>query len=1174
MATKPSVNVKKLIPSKPKAYDPAKQVEGYKQRFDAAGIPKSKTDSRNLIEKAFNVRPNQNVLFDIAEVIGRPQQAIVGGITAAQEGKDVLGEAFKGFTGQEYYEGKQIFKNMGAEDREGKIDMADIAGLGVDIFLDPLDLALWAAAPLTGGASAAISVGLNSAQAGFKALDKLGDLSRLAKTAGYVDTAKDLFKSGNEIARKIKGPIGRQMSDLLKQAATAKTAGRAKRLLSQFEDVVKVAQEPIRISTLQLGARGIKKVFGASIGFADDLIEKAFKGIDTVMLRTDPKFAKSVRDWGEKVLYLNNYQNFKSAVKGVFDSASSLPPGLIDEVRDIKGLQKIFEQEGQVLTKMTDELIDKVVSITKLPKEEASKLLLRTIELKDLNYTSTLKRQLTDTTAMRKIPMSAKEVARVKGFLAKYLKDETGKAYYTTKTISNRMFNRFTKNGVKYYMFNSNYVDDVAEAVEGLLSTAKRRNNKELLYVTSREFRLEKLYDKKTLKQIREFENTPGITRALNEAREIFRRTYKTLDRRAFSEYATTSLKNTRKGGVLIPRSIDESAKDMFDSIQEQVFKSQYLKGNTKVSADRIYRMSAFEANNAAEIAARNLQKAGMLSDEYANFFKGKDSVKLFSEQLNQSIADFALNKSRTSFQANTIHKIFAVQTFADEGLVSVYKGGGVPLGKSTVSRASLVKKLEDMLPYQSEKGAIQAAIDLIKNTKGDSLLIENNLLDLIALPKEVNGFRSVLDIVDKLNSFFKTTKLLSPGFHLRNIFGNLTNMLLAGVSPTALTKYTPDVAKMMTTGPELMERAVRAGAHIDPSLVSKIFTPEEARLYNILREYTAANLPQASALLYDYPEALELAKRNPEKASLIDKALGWNQQLNEKGDTFFRLNTFMYARDNPQLLKRLNLENPADLVRRAHFDPSDLSGAEKDYIKKLIPFYTFTKKNLAFQMDNIMKNPTNYRRLMTAFDGAWKLQDLDPYNGDVEEYKRTNFWLPIWKEENGKYVAVKLNLPVGDLAEFLAGPGRKTISSLTPAVRAPFELVTNQQVYSGLPIQDFKGQKGYNLEFLPRKLEYLVGQTGLDVPAGLVAGTIETGVQAATGQFDPLKAMTQGLGQSVASVGDAERGQRSAAYEELRRLQELMSFYKQEGVDVPTISDIENKNNSLDRLRKKLKTR
>jgi hypothetical protein len=94
MATKPSVNVKKLIPSKPKAYDPAKQVEGFNKRFDAAGISKSKTDSRNLIEKAFNVRPNQNVLFDIAEVIGRPQQAIVVGITAAQEGKDILGEAF------------------------------------------------------------------------------------------------------------------------------------------------------------------------------------------------------------------------------------------------------------------------------------------------------------------------------------------------------------------------------------------------------------------------------------------------------------------------------------------------------------------------------------------------------------------------------------------------------------------------------------------------------------------------------------------------------------------------------------------------------------------------------------------------------------------------------------------------------------------------------------------------------------------------------------------------------------------------------------------------------------------------------------------------------------------------------------------------------------------------
>ena len=64
MATrKPSLKIPKAIGTSP--YDPTKQVEGYKKRFEAANLPEGKTDSRNFLEKAFNVRPNQNVLFDI-----------------------------------------------------------------------------------------------------------------------------------------------------------------------------------------------------------------------------------------------------------------------------------------------------------------------------------------------------------------------------------------------------------------------------------------------------------------------------------------------------------------------------------------------------------------------------------------------------------------------------------------------------------------------------------------------------------------------------------------------------------------------------------------------------------------------------------------------------------------------------------------------------------------------------------------------------------------------------------------------------------------------------------------------------------------------------------------------------------------------------------------------------
>lgn len=94
-------------------YDPAKQVEGYKKRLSLSGLdPEKETDSRNFIEKALNLTPDQNVLFDIFEVLERPQQALFGAWKAKQEGKDV-NEAIKaGISGNDVTRFKEILHNL------------------------------------------------------------------------------------------------------------------------------------------------------------------------------------------------------------------------------------------------------------------------------------------------------------------------------------------------------------------------------------------------------------------------------------------------------------------------------------------------------------------------------------------------------------------------------------------------------------------------------------------------------------------------------------------------------------------------------------------------------------------------------------------------------------------------------------------------------------------------------------------------------------------------------------------------------------------------------------------------------------------------------------------------------------------------------------------------------
>jgi hypothetical protein len=219
-------------------------------------------------------------------------------------------------------------------------------------------------------------------------------------------------------------------------------------------------------------------------------------------------------------------------------------------------------------------------------------------------------------------------------------------------------------------------------------------------------------------------------------------------------------------------------------------------------------------------------------------------------------------------------------------------------------------------------------------------------------------------------------------------------------------------------------------------------------------------------------------------------------------------------------------------------------------------------------------------------FDGVNTALDIDPYT-ELETFKRDQFWLPVFKQEDGKYYSLKLNLPIGDLNEFLNNPLQRLASSFTPIVRAPFELAANTQIFSGLPIQEFQGQKAYNLDFLnwvnkvpglemfnARTAEYVLGQTGLDVPLALVGGTVKGIADIATGEAGVGELVSKGALQSAVSAGSKEKGIRNRQYEELRRLQGLLRYAKQEGIVVPTISEVENKNNALNTLIKKMRIR
>ena len=175
-------------------------INDYNARLAASGVDPSKaTDTRNWLEKSLNLTPNQNALFDVFELLNRPQQALFGGIENLQNGEDFLEGAKQGITGNKDTSFKDILMNTGAFDdttfqdaskeTDSKlgallksIDLVDVLGTSGDVFLDPMDVPF---------------IPVSAASKGAKAIDATKFIS---PSQGVGKLAKGAIKGGAKLA--------------------------------------------------------------------------------------------------------------------------------------------------------------------------------------------------------------------------------------------------------------------------------------------------------------------------------------------------------------------------------------------------------------------------------------------------------------------------------------------------------------------------------------------------------------------------------------------------------------------------------------------------------------------------------------------------------------------------------------------------------------------------------------------------------------------------------------------------------------------------------------------------------------------------------------------------------------------------------------------------------------
>lgn len=1107
-------------------------------RLAASGVnPNEAIDTRNWLEKSLNLRQDQNFIFDIFELINRPQQALFGGIENWQKGGDFLEGLKQGITGNKDTRFKDILMNTGEfDDEKGKINLVDVLGFAGDVFLDPMDLPL---------------IPVSAASKGAKALDTVSDVARAADKA--TDVAKAVDKAG----------------DIAKAANVVDTAG----------DVAKGIEFISPTQALGRGAKGLLKK-GAST--ADTVLEKTLEKIDKAKGieygNVGSKWASELERVGEGAGKLETYKAIKNNLTTMFDTKLSKTARQTQKLNDAKEYMTrlALENKADEMYKALDATVE----------ELGKKGIVKTAEEVDKDMA-----KIIDT--VKELPMS-KVIDGAKDGTIKYTDDIYKKLISIAGDVpddTEKLINGIKKGKNGVLELSEDWDKVFSKFDTGKLSEKVERAS----FLTQKEQKeigdLIKFYEEnapETLEKFKSFYNDAN-TLVEDQFKSVKGLSQKYLEGNieGFSKHkmADDYAENVRK-------LHDVYGVDLKQIENQLPTNTQGIGTGTKTLNARKYNMSAQEANI---LKKRELLEIPGLSKEAKDFIK--NDINLFDTTATSGIQEYINQMPKLAKNTQTVDEVLMKQGFGDLEKISQLKID-IKNGKNVAENTAELNKLLDNSPFRLVEGGKtpygfkkiegttkESLVNFLKSTGNktgndelvkmanqlsrlDNMAVDPTVLNIIKFNTNTMNKSEFGKAYNKLLNFFKKNSTASLTNQMNNITGNMSNMAMAGMGMGDISTYSAKALQDLNSYEDILKRGITDLSQL---------TDDELRVYNNLKGFMEnVSTPDKATILrkYDIDGIMKDIDTKGNK-NLYDKYVNFFATLNASEDRMFKYATYSYALDNPKFMRNLGIDiadnasaaakakAAGEAVNKVLFDPSDLTAFEKGTMKNIIPFYTFTKKNIAYQISNMGDNLQNYNKLMKSYNSV--LKSFDGNEENISAYLKDNMYIPLpGVDENGNYKFLRAQLPFGDLVDLTSNPLESIVNRSNPFIKTPYEIVGNKNLLTGQDIESFPGQKG-NISILgdipvlnrAKNQQLISNLTGLGTQFRMLDRSVQ-GYQnnGIPGIFTNNLTMTNNI--------DTDKLSRS--YEQIENLQNLMKQYEQKGYQFSTMSELKkaNKNNTV----------
>ena len=325
--------------------------------------------------------------------------------------------------------------------------------------------------------------------------------------------------------------------------------------------------------------------------------------------------------------------------------------------------------------------------------------------------------------------------------------------------------------------------------------------------------------------------------------------------------------------------------------------------------------------------------------------------------------------------------------------------------------------------------------------------------LNAVAKVSTSEGWAKVLHHYDTLLNYIKAWQISSPGFHMRNTFGGVFNNFLADIDPGAYNRYWR--ARMGLFSDDLDREAFRAWREFS--------SPGQFGSHEVATGVTGARLRDRLN-----PLTVDFYKRTANPLSSRNAYVHANQSVGAQVEDMLRGSLFI------DVYKKTggNVDEALDAVYKYHFNYDDLSVFEQRGMRRVFPFYTWTRKNLPLQIEMMIARPGKYAwwnhySASVAADGDRE--------GTVPQYFGDMWALPTGLRTNaGDQMYLSPDLPfTRTLSETIPWEDGKPsanplLSQMTPILKTPIERIQGHQYFKNLPLLDTKTDTPDTWEKIP----------------------------------------------------------------------------------------------------------